>query len=48
MDRLQLRDALLQARQSELDYLDSLFFHIREKNTLSEFIGLDRLPGDQI
>lgn len=48
MDRLQLRDALLQARQSELNYLDSLLGHISEKNLLSEYIGLDRLPGDQL
>lgn len=48
MDRLQLRDALLQARQSELNYLDSLLSHISEKNSLSEYIGLDRLPGDQL
>ncbi len=48
MDRLQLRDAVLQARQSELNYLDSLLSHISEKNTLSEYIGLDRLPGDQL
>ena len=48
MDRLQLRDALLQARQSELNYLDSLLSHISEKNSLSEFIGVDTLPGEKI
>jgi outer membrane protein TolC len=47
-DRLQLRDALLQARQTELSYLDSLLSHISEKNNLSNFVGLDRLPGDQL
>ena len=47
-DRLQLRDALLQARQSELSYYDTLLSHINAKNTLAGFIGLDRLPGDQI
>ena len=47
-DRLQLRDALLQARQTELSYLDSLLGHISEKNGLADFIGLERLPGDQL
>jgi outer membrane protein TolC len=47
-DRLQLRDAVLQARQSELDRLEALLGHIGGKNELAEYIGLDRLPGDQI
>jgi len=47
-DRLQLRDALTQARQTELTYLDSLLGHISEKNGLADFIGLERLPGDQL
>ena len=47
-DRLQLRDAVVQARQSELDRLEALLGHIGGKNELAEYIGLDRLPGDQL
>jgi len=47
-DRLQLRDALKSARDSEQAYLDALLGHITAKNGLAEFLGLDRLPGDQL
>jgi len=46
VDRLQLRDAIVQARQSEFFYLENLFAHLRSKNDLAKTVGLDRLPGD--
>jgi outer membrane protein TolC len=48
VDRLQLRDAILQARQSQFDYYDSLYSHLRSKFDLAQLVGLDRLPGDSL
>jgi outer membrane protein TolC len=48
VDRLQLRDAVLQARQSQFDYYDSLYYHLISKFDLAQLVGLDRLPGDTL
>ena len=46
--RLELRDAILQARSSETSYLDGLAGHLAEKTALTELLGVDLIPGDII
>jgi outer membrane protein TolC len=48
VDRLDLRDAIKQARQSQFDYYTSLLDHLRAKFELAKLVGLDRLPGDSL
>jgi outer membrane protein TolC len=44
--RLELRDALKQARDAEIAYNEAVFQHLTQKLTLAATIGVDRLPGD--
>ncbi len=46
VDRLQLRDAIFQARESQFQYFENLLGHLSAKYELAKMIGLDRLPGD--
>jgi len=46
-DRLQLRDAIREARDSEIQYLKGLLELITTKNGLALTLGLDQLPGDK-
>jgi len=46
VSRLELRDALTQARDSDLALLDSNITHLSDKFSLAQLIGVDRLPGD--
>jgi outer membrane protein TolC len=46
ISRLELRDALTQARNSEVNLLESNVTHLIDKLTLAQLIGVDRLPGD--
>lgn len=46
VSRLELRDAVQQARQNEISYKDLIRDHLVNKLTLAKTIGLDRLPGD--
>lgn len=46
IDRLELRDAIDQAINTELDLKDSVLSHLSQKLQLSELIGVDRLPGE--
>lgn len=46
VNRLELRDALNQARAAELELQDSIISHLQAKLNLAQIIGLDHLPGD--
>ena len=46
VNRLELRDALGQARQSELQLKDAFLAHLKAKLELSKVLGLNKLPGD--
>lgn len=46
VSRLELRDALIAARDSDLALLDSNVSHSSDKFALAQLIGVDRLPGD--
>lgn len=46
VSRLELRDALQAARDSELNLLDAQISHLSDKLTLAQLIGIDHLPGD--
>jgi outer membrane protein TolC len=44
--RLELRDAIVQARESEFNYKGGILSHLESKLQLAELIGVDELPGD--
>jgi outer membrane protein TolC len=44
--RLELRDAIQQARDSELSYSESVTQHLTLKLDLAALIGVDKLPGE--
>jgi len=44
--RLELRDAIKEARESEFELNDAILDHLGNKLSLAEYIGLDNLPGD--
>ncbi|MGK5084095.1 TolC family protein [Bdellovibrionota bacterium FG-1] len=44
--RLEIRDAINQARSSEIQLLDTNLGHLNDKLGLAALIGLDHLPGD--
>jgi outer membrane protein TolC len=46
VSRLELRDAIAAARDSDLALLDSNVTHLSDKFALAQLIGVDRLPGD--
>ena len=46
VNRLELRDSITQVRSNESSYLDLTYQHLTDKNSLSDLIGLDALPGD--
>ncbi len=46
--RLELRDALTQARQAELSFKDAALNHFTAKLGLATLIGADHLPGDML
>ncbi|OFZ81574.1 MAG: hypothetical protein A2583_08630 [Bdellovibrionales bacterium RIFOXYD1_FULL_53_11] len=46
VSRLELRDAIGQAREMEFSFRSSVLSHLTNKLGLAEFIGVDRLPGD--
>lgn len=47
VSRLELRDAITQARNAELSLLESNIVHLNDKLDLAKLIGVDQLPGDQ-
>jgi hypothetical protein len=47
VSRLELRDAINQARESEFALKDSIQAHIRNKRELAELIGIEKLPGSE-
>jgi outer membrane protein TolC len=48
VDRLNLRDAIREARESQFEYYDDLLKHLKAKFILAKLVGLDRLPGDSL
>jgi len=47
VDRLELRDAITQARSAELDLADSILGHIGAKLSLAAELNMDKLPKDK-
>ncbi|MCM0604981.1 MAG: TolC family protein [Xanthomonadaceae bacterium] len=45
-NRLELRDAINQARSIEFNYKDAILSHLERKLALAKFIGVDHLPGE--
>lgn len=45
-NRLELRDAIAQARNSEIAYLELVVQHLSDKLSLAELIGVDQLPNE--
>lgn len=46
LNRLELRDALKQAREARYGLTDALVQHMKQKLSLAATIGVDQLPGD--
>ena len=46
MSRLELRDAIRQARESQFALNDAILSHLNNKLELAKSIGIDHLPGD--
>ena len=46
VNRLELRDAISSARQSDLDLKDAVLNHLSTKLGLAQLLGVDHLPGD--
>ena len=44
VSRLEIRDALAQARDSEIGLSDAILSHLTNKTQLAAFIGVDYLP----
>lgn len=44
--RLELRDAINQARSVEFSYKDAILSHLERKLALAKYIGVDHLPGE--
>ena len=44
VSRLEIRDALAQARDSEIELSDAILYHLTNKTQLASFIGVDYLP----
>ncbi|MEK6705994.1 MAG: TolC family protein [Bdellovibrionota bacterium] len=44
--RLELKDAIKQARESEIDLAEAILNHLTNKLTLAQTIGMDQIPGD--